>query len=152
MIGRGSPEGPVTASQFDRFEADRLGAASSYQPETADLQLLAEIGLSAAVKGGVEGARPIFEALSLWRPDHPVATIGMGLALVSDGEFDAAIDLLKPALQANPTSSEVAAVLLIALTLAGRLNEARQIRKTLLNGPDGPGKMIAVRLASVLDG
>lgn len=133
-------------------EPDHLENATQYHPEVADLQLLAEIGLSAAVKGNVEVSRPIFEALSLWRPDHPIATIGMALAFVADGEFDSAIGLLKPALQAEPSSSEVAAVLLIALALAGRLDEARTIRKNLLNGPDGPGKMIASRLAAVLDG
>jgi len=139
-------------SEADRLEGDQLGSMAKYQPKVADLQLLAEIGLSTAVKGDVEAARPIFEALAIWRPDHPIATIGMALAYVSDGEYDAAIDLLKPVLKAEPSSSEVAAVLLIALALAGRIPEAREVRKTLLNGADGPGKMIALRLASVLDG
>lgn len=137
--------------EHDLPETEQLGGSTSYQPDVADLQLLAEIGLSAAVKGNVEASRPIFEALSLWRPDHPIATIGIALAFVADGDFDSAIGLLKPALKAEPSSSEVAAVLLIALALAGRLDEARQLRKKLLNGPDGPSKMIALRLASVLD-
>lgn len=125
---------------------------SSYEPDTADLQLLAEIGLSAAVKGGTEASRPIFEALALLRPDHPIATIGVALAHVSEGEFDAAIGLLKPAMKEHPESPEIGAVLLIALALGERWDEARVTQKMLLNGPDGPGKMIASRLASVVQG
>ena len=136
----------------ESLEPNQLASTTDYHPDVADLQLLAEIGLSAAVKGNVEVSRPIFEALSLWRPDHPIATIGVALAFIADGEFGSAIDLLKPALKAEPSSAEVAAILLIALALDERMHEARQIRKTLLNGPDGPSKMIAVRLASVLDG
>jgi len=131
--------------------ADLLGHRPSYQPETADLQLLAEIGLSAAIKGDAEVSRPIFEALALWRPDHPISAIGMALALISEGEVESAISLLKPAMQIEPPSSEVAAILLLALTLAERWDEARVLKKTLLNGPDGPSKMIALRLAPIID-
>ncbi|MGI9492617.1 MAG: hypothetical protein ACR2QF_09485 [Geminicoccaceae bacterium] len=138
--------------EAETLEAHQLASTTDYQPNVADLQLLAEIGLSAAVKGNVEVSRPIFEALSLWRPEHPIATIGIALGFIADGEFGSAVDLLKPALQSTPSSPEVAAILLIALALDGRMHEARQLRKTLLNGPDGPSKMIAVRLASVLDG
>ena len=153
MIGSVLPNEAFSVPGPDGLESRQLGDATTtaYQPDVADLQLLAEIGLSAAVRGEVEVSRPIFEALSLWRPDHPIATIGMALAYIADGDFDSAIDLLKPAWQAEPSSSEVAAILLIAFALAGRLNEARQLRKSLLNGPDGPSKMIALRLASVLD-
>lgn len=138
-------------SELDHVDSDQAGSTTSYNPEVADLQLLAEIGLSAAVKGSVEVSRPIFEALALWRPNHPIATIGMALGLISEGEYDPAIDLLKPALKAEPSSSEIAAVLLIALALAERLPEARAIEKQLLNGPDGPGKAIASRLSTVIN-
>ncbi len=136
---------------FSVAGSDLLSKAEPHQPAIADLQLLAEVGLSAAVKGNVEISRPIFEALALWRPDHPVAVIGVALAFLSDGEFGSAIDLLKPAHQLDPSSSEVAAFLLIAFALAERWAEARAVKKTLLNGPEGPGRAIAMQLASVID-
>ena len=133
-------------------DADFANGQASYEPDSADLQLLAEIGLSAAVKGGTEASRPIFEALALLRPDHPISLIGVALAQISEGEFDNAINLLKPALKEHPESSEVAAILLIALSLGERWDEARVTQKMLLNGPDGPGKMIASRLSSIVQG
>lgn len=152
MISPASSDSAFSVSEPDLVEgAGPFESTTKYQPEVADLQLLAEIGLSAAVKGNAEISRPIFEALSLWRPDHPIATVGMALAFISEGDVSSAIELLKPALQAEPSSSEIAAVLLIALSLAERWDEARVIRKNLLNGPDGPSKMIAARLASVID-
>lgn len=137
---------------FSVSETNLDAGAMPYQPDVADLQLLAEVALSAAVKGSVEASRPIFEALSLWMPDHPIATIGIALAHIAEGEAETAIGILKPALRIAPSSSEIAAILLLALVLAERWSEARVIEKDLLNGPDGPGKAIAVRLQSVLHG
>ncbi len=142
----------ISEEAFRSPESALSGHAPSYQPASADLQLLAEIGLSAAVKGSVEVSKPIFDALSLSMPDHPIASIGMALAHLSEGDAETAIRLLKPVHLKEPSSSEVAAVLLIALTVAERWDDARSVKRKLLNGPDGPGKSIATRLAPIIDG
>ncbi len=141
----------ISEGSFSNPEPGLPGYAAPYQPADADLQLLAEIGLSAAVKGSVEISKPIFDALSLSLPDHPIASIGMALAHLSEGDADTAIRLLKPVHQKEPSSSEAAAVLLIALTVAERWDEARSVKRNLLNGPDGPGKSIAIRLAPIIE-
>lgn len=116
------------------------------------LKLLAEIGLSAAVRGNGEAARPIFDALAIVRPGHPLAAVGRALGEISAGRPEEAI----AGLRASDTSfedcpDEINAVLLIAFCLAGQRVEANQLCRKLLNSGNGPSRQIALRLKPTID-
>src|SRR5579859_7356598 len=81
----------------------------------ADLQLLAEIGLSAAARGYAERVEPIFEALAALHPDNAAAAIGRALAALARRDCDSAIEILKrDAIRARICGAEARALLAIA--------------------------------------
>ncbi|MGI9420106.1 MAG: hypothetical protein ACR2RA_19960 [Geminicoccaceae bacterium] len=124
----------------------------AYEPEEEVLKLLAEIGLSAAVRGCGEAAAPIFAALALFKPDNPLAAIGQALGEISAGRPEEAIAGLRGAGVAHDTCpDELKAVLLIALCLAGHQIDAALLCRRLLNHGDGPSRQIALRLKPVID-
>lgn len=123
-----------------------------YEPDEAALKLLAEIGLSAAIRGCGEAAAPIFTALALFKPDNPLAAIGHALGEISAGRPEDAIAGLRRAGVAHETCpNALKAVLLIALCLAGHQVDASLLCRRLLNSGDGPSKQIALRLKPVID-
>ncbi len=123
-----------------------------FEPDERVLKLLAEIGLSAAVRGCGEAAMPIFDALALFKPGHPLAAVGRALAEISAGRPKEAIAGLRSAGVMHETCpDELKAVLLIALCLAGHQLDASLLYRRLLNSGDGPSKQIAIRLKPVID-
>lgn len=125
---------------------------TAFEPDQEVLKLLAEIGLSAAVRGCGEAAVPIFEALALFKPDNPLAAIGRALGDISAGRPDDAIAGLRRAGVAHETCpDELKAVLLIALCLAGHQTDASLLCRRLLNTGSGPSRQIAMRLKPVID-
>ncbi|MEM7042022.1 MAG: hypothetical protein AAF543_04340 [Pseudomonadota bacterium] len=125
---------------------------AAYEPDEDALTLLAEIGLSAAVRGCGEAATPIFDALGMFRPANPLAAIGRALGEISAGRPEEAIAGLRTAGVMNETCpDELKAVLLIALCLAGHQVDASLLCRRLLNGGDGPSRQIALRLKPVID-
>lgn len=124
----------------------------AFEPDEDVLKLLAEIGLSAAVRGCGEAAMPIFDALALFKPDNPLAAIGRALSEISAGRPEEAISGLRSAGVMHETCpDELKAVLLIALCLAGHQVDASLLCRRLLNGGDGPSRQIALRLKPVID-
>ena len=125
---------------------------SAYEPDEDALKLLAEIGLSAAVRGCGEAAAPIFDALGMFRPANPLAAIGRALGEISAGRPEEAIAGLRAAgVMSDSCPDELKAVLLIALCLAGHQVDASLLCRRLLNGGDGPSRQIALRLKPVID-
>ena len=125
---------------------------TTFEPEEAVLKLLAEIGLSAAVRGCGEAAAPIFEALALFKPDNPLAAIGRALGEISAGKPNEAIQGLRAAgVMHDSCPDELKAVLLIALCLSGHQTDAALLCRRLLNGGAGPSRQIALRLKPVID-
>lgn len=123
-----------------------------FEPDEDVLKLLAEIGLSAAVRGCGEAAMPIFDALALFKPDNPLAAIGRALSEISAGRPEEAIAGLRSAGVMHETCpDELKAVLLIALCLAGHQVDASLLCRRLLNSSDGPSRQIALRLKPVID-
>lgn len=124
----------------------------AFEPDEDVIKLLAEIGLSTAVRGGGEAAAPIFEALTLFRPDNPLAAIGRALGEISAGRPEEAISGLRQAgVGHDSCPDELKAILLIALCLAGHQVDASLLCRQLLNGGDGPSRQIAMRLKPVID-
>ncbi len=116
------------------------------------LTLMAEIGLSAALRGCGEAARPIFDALSLLKPENPLAAVGRALGQISEGRHEDAIAGLR-ASGANDAGSadELRAIMLLALCLAGHQTDAALLCRQLLNGGGGPSRQIALRLKPLID-
>ncbi|MGI9435277.1 MAG: hypothetical protein ACR2Q4_10695 [Geminicoccaceae bacterium] len=124
------------------------------QVSDGDVKLLAEIGLSAAVRGSGDAARPIFEALAAIRPDNPIAAIGRALGEISAGRPQQAIAGLRRSgaiANADDGPEEVQAILLIALCLSGEQTDAARLCKRLLDQGSGPSRKIAHRMKSVID-
>ncbi|MEZ5932776.1 MAG: hypothetical protein R3F54_12605 [Alphaproteobacteria bacterium] len=129
-----------------------LPPQKAFEPDEEVLKLLAEIGLSAAVRGCGEPAAPIFDALALFKPDNPLAAIGRAFSDISAGRQEEAIAGLRRAGVANDSCpDELKAVLLIALCLAGHQTDAALLCRRLLNSGDGPSRQIALRLKPVID-
>lgn len=109
-----------------------------------DLQLLAEIGLSAAARGMAARAEPIFEALATLHPENAAAAIGRALGALARRDCDHAIEILqRDGIGAKICAAEAQALLAIALTMAGRYAEARTICRTLAIGKNGPARQVA---------
>ena len=125
---------------------------AAFEPDEDVLKLLAEIGLSAAVRGCGEAAMPIFDALAIFKPDNPLAAIGRALGEISAGRPEEAIIGLRCAGVMHETCpDELKAVLLIALCLAGHQVDASLLCRRLLNGGHGSSRKIALRLKPVID-
>ena len=123
-----------------------------FEPDDDVIKLLAEVGLSAAVRGCGEAAAPIFEALAMFRPENPLAAIGRALGDIAAGKpEDAIAGLRRAGVNQENCPDELRAVLLIALCLAGHHIDAAPLCRQLLNGGDGPTRNIALRLKPVID-
>ena len=116
----------------------------SFRIEPADLKLLSEIGMSAAAHGYGDSARPIFDALAAYRPRNAAAWIGYALIELAQGKFDQAITILSGDQVIGKTcEKEAKGMLLVALYLANRREEARRVHRELLSAPDSQSRQIA---------
>lgn len=116
--------------------------APSLDPK--DLKLLSEVALSAAVQGHGKRAKPIFDALRHLRPDNAAAAIGYALTEMTHGNFQEAARILrKDGVTAKNGAAEAKAMLMVALMMGGRSEEADPVQRELLQGTDGPAKQIA---------
>jgi hypothetical protein len=120
------------------------GRSRSAWLDPGDLQLLAEIGLSAAARGYGSRVEPIFAALAILRPDNAAAAIGRALDAIARRDCDAAIEILKSqGIRARICAAEAQALLAVALVAAGRNAEARAICRSLVAGKSGPARRVA---------
>jgi Flp pilus assembly protein TadD len=83
------------ASRLDQTRA-KLAAAPS------DPEILAELGLLAAIHGDPLEARSAFDRARSAAPHHGNATVGLGHLLVEQGDLDGALALFTEAAEAHP--------------------------------------------------
>lgn len=101
------------------------------EPQT--VKLLYEIGLSAASRGFGDETRPIFDAFALCFPDHAGAAIGYAMIALSKNDFDGAITTLKrDGITKSVCAYEAKGLLAVALNMAGREGEARELQRELM--------------------
>ena len=126
-----------------------ISAAGSSLPEIAtdqELQLLTQIGYSAVIRGLVDESRPIFTALEICAPGNAAAAIGIALGSLIRGDLDRAIDKLKrDGINKAHSGDEAKAILMIALKLAGRHEEAAILKRDMA-GVGGPARQLATML------
>lgn len=122
----------------------RQGTAAGLRLISDDeLQLLTQIGFASVMRGRIDEARPIFDALAEFAPDNAASAIGIGLGALIRGDLDMAIRTLKKDGVTKPVgSAEAKAVLLIALQLAGRLDEAEFVKRDVMRR-EGPARELA---------
>lgn len=123
------------------------GSAAQTDPnawaDAADLEILAQIGLSAAVRGFIGPAEAIFDALAICRPDNAAAAIGHGLCAIARRDFDTAIRILgSEQISRQACAAEAQALLALALSLAGRMSEALPICQKLAAGSNEAARRV----------
>ncbi|MEZ5824752.1 MAG: hypothetical protein R3C97_08445 [Geminicoccaceae bacterium] len=122
------------------------GAAVPEIATDEELQLLTQIGYSAVVRGLVDESRPIFDALAVCAPGNAASAIGIALGALIRGDLDRAIDTLRRDGIDKPRSgNEAKAILMIALQLAGRQEEAELLKRDMA-GVSGPARQLATLL------
>ncbi len=103
------------------------------EPQT--VKLLYEIGLSAASRGFGEETKPIFDAFAVCFPDHAGSAIGYAMIALSKNDFDGAISVLKrDGITKSVCAYEAKGLLAVALNMAGREAEARDLQRELTSG------------------
>ena len=105
--------------------------------ERDDLQLLAEIGMLAAMRGDVASAQTIFAAVRQERPESAAGYVGPALALLFRGRAAEAIGELQRGMLAVEASQQqdVQALLGFALQIEGRGSESQQALQALRDHP-----------------
>jgi hypothetical protein len=142
----------ATAEELQEMYPQEAASNVDIDVDEDVIKLLAEIGLSAAIRGCGDAARPIFDALTLLRPDNPLAVIGKALGEISDNRPEDAISILRTAGVNNEGApDEMRAIYLLALCLAGHQIDASLLCRRLLDGGRGPSQQIARRLKPVID-
>ena len=141
----------MTTATAENLSDDRT-PDMAYDVDEDVIKLLAEIGLSAAIRGCGEAARPIFDAMALFKPDNPLAVIGKALGEISENRPEDAIATLRAAdANSDDSPNEMRAILLLALCIAGHQVDASLLCRRLLDGAGGPSQQIALRLKPIID-
>ena len=116
-----------------------------------DLQLMAEIAVSASVRGLGSCATPIVEAIAHFAPDHAAPTICHALTVLGAGDASQAVAMLETATRTARRGADAArGLMLLALVMAERLTEARELQHTLMNGSSGAVRRLAESLEPLL--
>ena len=97
-----------------------------------EIRLLLQLGLHAAFNRRTAAALRLFDALARLRPLAGFPAIGQALALLAAHRVDDAVRKLEHAVSARPEDHEARALLGLALRLARRQAQARQVLAPLL--------------------
>ncbi len=101
------------------------------QLDDNDILTLTEIGYASVMYGTGDDVEPIFEVLTLLYPDNSAGAIGYAITHMNRGNFDGAIDILNSCIsQCTDNTDEAKAILMLALFLSGRNEEAEQLAAT----------------------
>ncbi|MDR0379889.1 MAG: tetratricopeptide repeat protein [Candidatus Accumulibacter sp.] len=107
------------------------------EPLINDTQLaqLVDVGLAAAHLGRPGEARAIFENLLVYKPGHVPAQIGLAFSHLVCNDFEKAETLLREkVLSQNPQDAEALALLGLALSFDGRIEEAAKALESVPAG------------------
>lgn len=121
------------------------------RPDSADVQLLTQLGFVAAGRGDAPLALRIFDALALLRPHRAFAFVGIACALMNAGRANEAVQRLQAVhLPAGAEADMLHAFQALALQLAGRAGESahllRQTAPRRQQGLPSAGALLASRL------
>lgn len=117
--------------------------------DTAEVQMLIEIGLMGCGAGNVKEAESIFEGLSTVRPHQSSWLIGLAMSRLEAGAAQEAVAIMRNASDTpffrNPECTVFFAMCLIA---AGRRSEAEHLLREQLSTfqIDGPERSLALSL------
>jgi hypothetical protein len=126
-------------------EAD--AAANGAVVTEAELQLLAQVAISAAARGLGPTAAPLFDAIEVLAPHHACGSVCRALTALGRRQPDVAIaELRQRGVRARVGAREARALLMLALCLAKRKAEALSLYADLAHGPDGPARRLAQKL------
>lgn len=113
----------------------------------AELQLLAQVAISAAARGLGPMVAPLFEAIEVLAPHHACASVCRALTALGQKAPEVAIaELRQRGVRARVGAREARALLMLALCLARRRAEALSLYADIAHGPDGPAKRLGQKL------
>lgn len=113
----------------------------------AELQLLAQVAISAAARGVGPAAAALFDAIEVLAPHHACGSVCRALTALGQKRPDAAIaELRQRGVRARVGAREARALLMLALCLARRKAEALALYADIAHGPDGPARRLATKL------
>ena len=99
-----------------------------------DLTYLNSLAISCLATGLVDEAQPAFELISESAPGHSAGPIGMASVELARGNYDAACKILQDsAEQLRGNSDQARKILMQALVASNRLDEADDLRVSLMN-------------------
>lgn len=130
---RTSSEQPVS---FSKLEADVKA-----KPEDADLN--ARMAYEYFARRELKGARPFADKALKLKPHHPLASYVKARLMVTIGDEDAALEILRPALDASAPNERVVDLLAELEMKAGRLDEAERLYEMAHKGDPTLTKWIA---------
>ncbi len=108
-----------------------------------DTFTLTEIGYASVMYGLNVDVEPIFDALNRLYPDNTAGAIGKAITFLHRGDHDAAIEVLQNCLQQCSTNTEEAkAILMLAMHMGGRNNEA-ELLASEVDGESGVANVMA---------
>lgn len=95
--------------------------------------VLANVGFFLCRSGKVDQAERIFTGLAASDPDKDGAVIGMALCAIVNGDADGAADMLMARLNRgdSPIAEHLMLYRLVALGMAGRMNDAEKCREEM---------------------
>ncbi len=115
-----------------------------------ELRLLAEIAFTGVFYGLTVHAHDIFDYIEQHAEHREVGVLGRGLALISDGKFaDATQVIEKGVLEKNPSSQEGQLFAALALKLAGHTSHAERLSERVAKNGSLSAKQFAENLRSV---
>ena len=116
-----------------------------------DLQLMAEIAVSASVRGLGSRATPVVQAIAHFAPDHAAPAICRALTALGAGDTSQAVAMLETATRtAHRGTDATRGLMLLALVMAERMTEARELHQTLMGGSSGAVRRLAESLEPLL--
>ena len=120
----------------------------------AQLRLLAEIGFTGVFYGLSSASKDIFDYIEQRTGHAEVGVLGNALALISDGEHNAAARLIEQGVLAkNPDSVDGQLFAALALKLSGQSSQAERLAaRATAKGDNGVAASFAKNLDSISGG
>ena len=116
----------------------------SFNLNPDEARLLLNVALMAIGGNRFRSAAKILAVLEKFRPNHPSVAVAKTVALMSAGEFEAAVAYVEgEALRKFPDSAMLRAFLGMALVHLGRMNEAKPVLLSAAESKDAAAAKMA---------
>ena len=100
---------------------------------------LLQVAYAALASGNTIAAEPIFSAYAQEFPDDAAGSIGKASILLAHGYFNESVEeLSQNAINARVNAEEARKVMLVALMMAGRMQEAGRIHQDMMASDGSP--------------